>query len=659
MGVLLFLTQGVAFQYYLLDARRNFTIGALIISLGGLLITLLFAFIIFQWAKEKKHLANSIKGAGLTQDYKTLVESAPLGIYEVNGEFLTYANSEFCRITGYSLDELVNKKSIFDLVTPEYKELLKSKIMERIAGKVETTRYVVRGVQKNGTQGWYEIYGSTIINEGGTPILIGRIADVTEKIEQDIQILQEKNLSETIINSLPDIFFISDSDGNLKRWNANFDVFIGKDKQEIKKLSTLENYHLEYQHKIFTARNEASLSGKTNFEVSFKKEVDDYRDFYFIEKPIEIDGEWLRLSLGVDITEKKANEIALQISKEKYKKLFDLAPMIILVWDPLSLELIDLNEKAVEVYEGDSRNDLIGRSILEFVFPMDHSSILKVASLFNDKAPIRKKSTWRNRTKNGELRYMDFTSFKIDFDGQIVILSMGQDITELELERQLLSESRIDIQRLNKNINSLREDERAIISREIHDELGQQLSALKIDLSLMMKNLNQEQDELRSFVFASIIKVDFASKTIRKISSSLRPGVLDDLGLLSALEWQTEEFRKLSGITIKFEINYTEFEIGNELDIVIFRIYQESLTNVLRHANATHVLTSIRKEADLIIISIQDNGIGFNKEKIKEKKTLGLIGMKERASGSNGQLAILTSEDSGTIVTLSLPYFKN
>ena len=175
----------------------------------------------------------------------------------------------------------------------------------------------------------------------------------------------------------------------------------------------------------------------------------------------------------------------------------------------------------------------------------------------------------------------------------------------------------------------------------------------------MMKNLNQEQDELRSFVFASIIKVDFASKTIRKISSSLRPGVLDDLGLLSALEWQTEEFRKLSGITIKFEINYTEFEIGNELDIVIFRIYQESLTNVLRHANATHVLTSIRKEADLIIISIQDNGIGFNKEKIKEKKTLGLIGMKERASGSNGQLAILTSEDSGTIVTLSLPYFKN
>jgi len=243
----------------------------------------------------------------------------------------------------------------------------------------------------------------------------------------------------------------------------------------------------------------------------------------------------------------------------------------------------------------------------------------------------------------------------------IRITGFNQDVTEMKLAENARTKAEGEILEMNKQLRELsshlqnvREEERKHIAREIHDELGQQLTGIKMDLAMMKQDSISEKKINDQSISEIMNMVDDAIKTVRKISSELRPSVIDDLGLLAALNWQSHEFEKRYGIPCSFTSSVKEYPFEKGFVTGVFRIYQESLTNIARHANATEISSSLSEEDDHLNLSIKDNGVGFNQETIR-KKSLGIIGMKERAIMFGGEFSIDSKEGQGTRITVRLP----
>jgi PAS domain S-box-containing protein len=229
------------------------------------------------------------------------------------------------------------------------------------------------------------------------------------------------------------------------------------------------------------------------------------------------------------------------------------------------------------------------------------------------------------------------------------------EIAEREKVEGQLRASLDQLRALAARLLSVREEERTHIAREIHDELGQACTAIKMDLALVSRKATKKQVRLRAKAESATQLVDKMIVTLRRIASELRPGTLDDLGLTAALEWQAHEFESHTGIRCRVTFSEEHIAIGSEQSTAIFRIFQESLTNVARHAQATLVEAHLQKEADHLILQVRDNGIGFDPEAAKNRKSLGLVGMNERALAINGNLKIEGVPGTGTTMTLRIP----
>ena len=208
---------------------------------------------------------------------------------------------------------------------------------------------------------------------------------------------------------------------------------------------------------------------------------------------------------------------------------------------------------------------------------------------------------------------------------------------------------------LAARLQSIREEERASIAREIHDELGQACTAIKMDLALIGRKITKRQTQLRTKIESSMQLVDEMIATLRRIASDLRPRTLDDLGLAAALEWQGQEFEKRTGIHCHLALPEEPLNLDSERSIAIFRIFQESLTNVIRHAQATSVDAHLEIQGEQLIFYVHDNGKGFDPQEARARRSLGLVGMQERALLLNGEVKIKGVPGSGTTMMLRIP----
>jgi len=244
-------------------------------------------------------------------------------------------------------------------------------------------------------------------------------------------------------------------------------------------------------------------------------------------------------------------------------------------------------------------------------------------------------------------------------DALVGLKGTGQDITELVKADEKLQQSYQHIRQLVTHLQDIREQERTNIAREIHDELGQQLTGLKMYISWLNKKIGSPETEIQNKFAATLELIEDTIKSVRKISMDLRPSMLDDLGLLAALEWQSNEFEKRSGIVTEF-INLTgNKEIPARLKTGLFRIFQESLTNVARHADAKKIVSSLKFDNNRLTLTITDDGKGFTVKNIESKKTLGLFGMKERTMEMGGNYEIKSEPGNGTTVSIIVPLQTN
>ena len=299
---------------------------------------------------------------------------------------------------------------------------------------------------------------------------------------------------------------------------------------------------------------------------------------------------------------------------------------------------------------GAGLQSVIGSSMLDLVWPDDHpklEALLRRAAQRNCRGEIRLQS--RKGTPLSVLLSLN----PLRLDSTRAVCLIASDLSETKLAEQALRSSSEQFRNLAAHLLSVREEERARISREVHDELGQSLTAVKMDLAWLAARLTQGNGQMLKRIRSTTQLTDSIIQSIRRITTELRPPVLD-LGLAAAVEWQVQDFQARSGVPCKLRLLIRE-EVSSNASTGMFRIFQETLTNIARHAKATRVEVVLQKERGRLVLLIHDNGQGFDQAAASPSKTLGLLGMRERAAILGGQVNVSSAPGQGTTVTAWIP----
>ncbi len=233
---------------------------------------------------------------------------------------------------------------------------------------------------------------------------------------------------------------------------------------------------------------------------------------------------------------------------------------------------------------------------------------------------------------------------------------LNAELAERALTEQRLRASEENLRALAAHLQSVREEERIHIAREIHDELGQALTGLKFDLASFAKHFESDEAKTRAVKQHALgISIDRIINSVRRIASGLRPEVLDEIGLAAAFEWQAREFQRRTGIRCLVAIDPNFVDPEKERSTALFRIFQELLTNVARHANATRVNVSLTEGKTALALSVEDNGRGIKDKEIESPRSLGFLGLRERVLAFGGMIDVKGDEGRGTRVSVTIP----
>ena len=350
------------------------------------------------------------------------------------------------------------------------------------------------------------------------------------------------------------------------------------------------------------------------------------------------------------IAERRQAEMALRESEERYRELFENARDAIYVHD-LEGNYTSIN-RAAEQLSGYTREEIIGHKLTEFI-ASDH--IRQVGNRLFTKLAQKGETTYEVDViaKDGRRVPVEVSSRAIYENGILIgAQGMARDITERKLAQDAL-------QMFSRKLIEAQEDERRRISRELHDQIGQILTAVKMNLYTVQKVCRSS--EVGSYVKDNIEAVDEALRLVRDLSVDLRPPVLDDLGLVTALRWYVDRYTTRTGLDVEVVIEMLDDNdrFSRDIETACFRIAQEALTNVVRHACASQVVVQLAKDENSLFLSVKDDGVGFDPEQLRKQSsraaTLGLVSMQERAHAAGGIIEIDSEISNGAEIRLSLP----
>jgi PAS domain S-box-containing protein len=484
--------------------------------------------------------------------------------------------------------------------------------------------------------------------------MLGGIQDITaiKKVQHDLQ--KEKELSESIIKLLPINFYIFNEQGQFLFWNENFRKFTGFTDEELGN-KTPRDIAPEKDWPILDVFIKTILeTGRVSGEADFYQEKGaTVVPFYVSGTRINYKNQNCIMGIGVDISEKIAYEHAIKKSEEKYKLFFEENPLPMWIISTDGKMLIqNVNKSAIDFY-GYSREEFLQMKVSDLHVKNDDA--LEKYKLLSNEEKEDHEQIWDHVKKDGTTITVKLHRKPIMLDGSLAMAVLANDITEQIKAENALHKAYEDYKELATKVETIREQERTHMAREIHDELGQQLTGLKMDITWINKKIKTEDALLQERINDTVSLIDKTVITVRRLSSELRPSILDDLGLVAAMDWQNEEFMRRSEIKAIFTSSAPVIQVNSEIATALFRIFQECLTNVMRHAKATEVNTNISVDNRTLRLEVADNGIGFDEAQVKDKKTLGLLGMQERVALINGTCQIKGTKNYGTSVIITVP----
>lgn len=368
-------------------------------------------------------------------------------------------------------------------------------------------------------------------------------------------------------------------------------------------------------------------------------------------------------------------------SAEIFRKFFFNSPAMMVITDARTGIVLEMNRQ-FETFYGFKRKEMLGKTLKEmkaYINPTDRDSIACIVM----KQKLGKNFELQERTKSGEVKWVNASVQMLSLFGRKCFLGSGIDITgkkiaeanlekyNNELERKI-AERLVELKQANSkrmnaeaqvrmfagHLNQTLEEERANIARDIHDELGQLLTGIKLGLS-SFKKFGTAENKLAGKTADMMKDVDNSIQALKKISISLRPGILDTLGLIPSLGWLAKDFENKTRIPCRFEMASEEKEIAKNISICYFRICQEALNNISKHAKASEVVVRVNGGEKELALEISDNGKGISKEKLANPFSMGLLCMRERANLINGALQIRSEKGKGTRVELKTSLSKN
>lgn len=347
------------------------------------------------------------------------------------------------------------------------------------------------------------------------------------------------------------------------------------------------------------------------------------------------------------------------MSEAKFHTMFEKHHAVMMLIDPDSGKIVDANLSAEKFY-GYPISKLKEMRIGEI-------NMLPPNQLDNALAKAESESrtyfNFPHKLSSGEIRHVEVFTTPITVNNLTLLFSIIHDITDRRIAENELLKSQTQLRALTAKLEKIREEERIHLSRELHDNLGQSLTGLKMDVAWLAKKMQSKKGESAD----SVIKktktmselIDSTINDVRRISSDLRPNLLDYLGIEAALEWLISDFKKRSEIDCKINFKAKNVKLDSAVTNSVYRIVQEGLTNIVRHANAKRVELELDQTDRHYILKLKDDGIGITKENLNNISSLGIRGMKERAIQFEGELSITGRKAKGTLITLSIPKEKD
>jgi PAS domain S-box-containing protein len=349
---------------------------------------------------------------------------------------------------------------------------------------------------------------------------------------------------------------------------------------------------------------------------------------------------------SIDIEDRKRAEDDLRRQKEILQKIFDNVPAMIGFVGPDGK--IKLANREWERTLGWTLEEVLGQDLDVFaeLYPDPKYRQEVLNFVFKSNAEW---ADFRTRARDGRVIDTSWANVLLS-DGTTI--GIGRDITDFKRAEEALQKSRDQLRALAARVQSVREDERTRVAREIHDELGQALTAIKIDFSSLSHDLPADKKQQAE----SILKlVDETIQSVRRISTELRPAILDAVGLVAAVEWAASEFAARTGTKCQLDVPQDDVVVDEECATALFRIFQETLTNVARHANATEVNVRLAEEDGNLTLEVHDNGKGVSEEQLSVGSSLGILGMQERTLLLGGEFTIAGALGAGTTVRVRIP----
>ncbi len=419
-------------------------------------------------------------------------------------------------------------------------------------------------------------------------------------------------------------------------------------------LSDKDNKMGSFKQRFDRAIVSGEPSRLNNLEMKFAHGDSEYEtcwEVYILPLVIRENQESLALLIVNDTMMQKKKEDEIKRSEKLYRAIFEATGTASVVIE--NDTVISMMNSECEKLWGFTREEVEGKkSWREFVACQDDLDRMNEYHISRRVDPSLAPSEY-------QFKFIDKAGFRKDVlvtigvvpDTRQHVASM-LDMTNYKDIEERLRQSNDQLRALATHLQSVREEERGMLAREIHDELGQSLTKLKIDLSRLAKRL--DGDNLQA-VERMIDFVDENTEYVQGLAKRLKPLILDDLGLISAAEWLISDFQELLGIECDYSTNISDIDMDPKLATALFRILQEALTNVARHAEATNIEVVLNKDGEHITLKVSDDGKGLDYEKIEQKHCMGLMGIRERAALFGGEAAIEGKEGEGTTVMVKMP----
>ncbi|MFI3137389.1 MAG: PAS domain-containing protein, partial [Methylococcaceae bacterium] len=530
------------------------------------------------------------------------------------------------------------------------------KALKEAAQIMTSIRQAFRVNHPNKGEIWVEAHATPVLESDGSIIWYGYFADVTERHGLQNVLTEREREFRTLAENAPDTIIRYDRETRVLYMNPALERLLGQtNEQALGKRSDELFPQSEVMRRYQAMLEQVIATGEpAAFEIVDEMLGSNRTMYSLVRFAAELDNQGRivgAIAIGRNYTVQKRLEQELVRREQAFRTLVENSPDVIVRYD-LDCRRIYINpafEREMGITES---NKTQGEICKHLIFSEEYRLRLKRVMELGEADTILLE--WYE--PNGRrISYTMYAVAEYDEDGQVIgALAIGRNITELKATERYLEESRAQLRALTAKREKADEEERKRIGREIHDELGQLLSVMRLNVTTLDFRYGDSNPDLRDKVQKIVSILDRTIAKVRNLATRLRPVMLN-FGIISALAWLVKDYAESTGIDCKLHVSVEDIPLDEDRAIVVFRIVQESLTNILRHSGAGRVVISLRNDAGVCEVDVQDNGKGFDPAAAGKRDSHGIIGMRERALMLNGTLDIVPAKTGGTVLKLRIP----